>query len=75
MFSWYGNIKSVDDVFEVALQFSPKFPTEPPNVTIVSPSFHPNIDKHGKIVGFFSSQVTPEDPTLRAAVAKALAAS
>ena len=33
------------------------------------------IDKQGKIVAFFESKVTPEDPTLRAAIAKALASS
>ena len=33
------------------------------------------IDKQGKVVAFFESQVTPEDPALRAAIAKALAAS
>ena len=33
------------------------------------------IDKQGKVVAFFESQVTPEDPRLRAAIAKALAAS
>jgi len=31
------------------------------------------IDKQGKIVAFFPSEVTPEDPKLRAAIAKALA--
>jgi glutathione peroxidase len=31
------------------------------------------IDKNGKIVAFFPSQVKPEDPELRAAIAKALA--
>jgi glutathione peroxidase len=33
------------------------------------------VDKQGKIVAFFESAVTPEDPALRAAIAKALAAS
>jgi glutathione peroxidase len=33
------------------------------------------IDKNGKVVAFFESAVTPEDPALRAAIAKALAAS
>jgi glutathione peroxidase len=33
------------------------------------------IDKQGRIVAFFPSDVTPEDPALRAAIAKALAAS
>jgi len=33
------------------------------------------VDKHGKIVAFFESAVPPEDPALRAAIAKALAAS
>jgi glutathione peroxidase len=33
------------------------------------------VDKQGKVVAFFESQVTPEDPALRAAIAKALAAS
>lgn len=33
------------------------------------------LDKQGKIVAFFPSQVTPEDPALRAAIAKALASS
>ena len=33
------------------------------------------IDKQGRIVAFFPSAVTPEDPALRAAIAKALAAS
>ena len=33
------------------------------------------VDKQGKVVAFFSSQVTPEDPALRAAIAKALASS
>ena len=33
------------------------------------------IDKQGRIVAFFPSEVTPEDPALRAAIAKALAAS
>ena len=33
------------------------------------------IDKNGKIVAFFESKVTPEDPALRAAIAKALASS
>ena len=31
------------------------------------------IDKHGQIVAFFPSDVTPEAPELRAAIAKALA--
>jgi glutathione peroxidase len=31
------------------------------------------VDKQGKVVAFFPSEVTPEDPALRAAVAKALA--
>jgi len=31
------------------------------------------VDKQGRIVAFFASQVTPEDPALRAAIAKALA--
>jgi glutathione peroxidase len=31
------------------------------------------VDKQGKVVAFFESQVTPEDPALRAAIAKALA--
>ena len=31
------------------------------------------IDKQGRIVAFFPSAVTPEDPALRAAIAKALA--
>ena len=31
------------------------------------------VDKQGRIVAFFGSQVTPEDPALRAAIAKALA--
>jgi len=30
-------------------------------------------DKQGKVVGFFPSEVTPEDPALRAAIAKAIA--
>jgi glutathione peroxidase len=33
------------------------------------------IDKQGRIVAFFPSEVTPDDPTLRAAITKALAAS
>jgi glutathione peroxidase len=33
------------------------------------------IDKQGRIVAFFPSDVTPEDPALRAAIARALAAS
>ena len=33
------------------------------------------VDKQGRVVAFFPSQVTPEDPALRAAIAKALAAS
>lgn len=31
------------------------------------------IDKQGKVVAFFPSEVTPDDPKLRAAIAKALA--
>jgi glutathione peroxidase len=31
------------------------------------------VDKNGKVVAFFPSKVTPEDATLRAAIAKALA--
>ena len=31
------------------------------------------VDKQGKAVAFFPSEVTPEDPALRAAIAKALA--
>ncbi len=31
------------------------------------------IDKQGKVVAFFPSKVTPEDPALKAAIAKALA--
>jgi glutathione peroxidase len=31
------------------------------------------IDKQGQVVAFFESQVTPEDPRLRAAISKALA--
>ena len=30
------------------------------------------VDKHGKVVAFFPSEVTPEDPALRAAIAKAI---
>jgi glutathione peroxidase len=30
------------------------------------------VDRHGKVVAFFPSEVTPEDPALRAAIAKAL---
>jgi len=30
------------------------------------------VDKQGKVVAFFPSEVTPEDPSLRAAIAKAL---
>jgi glutathione peroxidase len=33
------------------------------------------VDKQGRIVAFFDSKVTPEDPALRAAIAKALASS
>src|SRR5687768_1758653 len=33
------------------------------------------VDKQGRIVAFFTSQVTPEDPALRSAITKALAAS
>jgi glutathione peroxidase len=33
------------------------------------------VDKQGKVVAFFPSDVTPEDPALRAAISKALAAS
>jgi glutathione peroxidase len=33
------------------------------------------VDKNGKVVAFFESQVTPEDPALRSAIAKALAGS
>ena len=33
------------------------------------------VDKQGKVVAFFPSDVTPEDPSLRAAITKALAAS
>ena len=32
------------------------------------------VDKQGRVVAFFPSEVTPEDPALRAAIAKALAA-
>jgi glutathione peroxidase len=32
------------------------------------------IDKQGKVIAFFPSEVTPEDPKLRAAIARALAA-
>ena len=31
------------------------------------------VDKHGQIVAFFPSDVTPDDPALRAAITKALA--
>jgi glutathione peroxidase len=33
------------------------------------------VDKQGKVVAFFESSVTPEDPALRGAIAKALASS
>ena len=33
------------------------------------------VDKQGRVVAFFPSAVTPEDPALRQAIAKALAAS
>lgn len=33
------------------------------------------IDKQGRIAAFFPSEVTPEDPALRAAISKALAAN
>ena len=33
------------------------------------------VDKQGKVVAFFESSVTPEDPALRAAIAQALASS
>jgi glutathione peroxidase-family protein len=31
------------------------------------------VDKQGRVVAFFPSKVTPEDPALKAAIAKALA--
>jgi len=31
------------------------------------------IDKQGRVAAFFPSETTPEDPSLRAAIAKALA--
>jgi glutathione peroxidase len=33
------------------------------------------VDKNGKVVAFFESQVTPEDPALRTAISKALSGS
>ena len=33
------------------------------------------VDKQGRVVAFFESKVTPEDPALRAAIAKAMASS
>jgi glutathione peroxidase len=33
------------------------------------------VDKNGKVIAFFPSAVTPEDPALRAAISKALAGS
>jgi len=33
------------------------------------------VDKNGKVVAFFPSEVTPEDPSLRFAISKALAGS
>jgi glutathione peroxidase len=33
------------------------------------------VDKQGRVVAFFPSEATPEDPALRAAIARALAAS
>jgi glutathione peroxidase len=33
------------------------------------------VDKQGKVVAFFPSEVTPEDPALRAAIAKVMAGS
>jgi glutathione peroxidase len=33
------------------------------------------VDKQGKVVAFFPSEVTPEDPALRAAISKALTSS
>jgi glutathione peroxidase len=33
------------------------------------------IDKQGRIAAYFPSEVTPEDPALRAAIAKALSAN
>jgi glutathione peroxidase len=33
------------------------------------------VDKQGRVVAFFPSDVTPEDPALRAAIARALGAS
>jgi len=33
------------------------------------------VDRQGRVVAFFPSEVTPEDPTLRAAIARALRAS
>ena len=33
------------------------------------------VDKNGKVIAFFPSAVTPEDPALRAAIAKAIAGS
>jgi glutathione peroxidase len=33
------------------------------------------VDKQGRVIAFFPSAVTPEDPALRAAIAKAMAAS
>jgi glutathione peroxidase len=33
------------------------------------------VDKNGKVIAFFPSAVTPEDPALRAAIAKAISGS
>ncbi|EPY36980.1 ubiquitin-conjugating enzyme E2 C [Strigomonas culicis] len=55
LFHWIGTVQGVDHTpyegmeFQLSIVFSPNYPFEAPQVTFVTPCFHPNVDTHGAI--------------------------
>eukprot|EP00796_Vickermania_ingenoplastis_P003879 gene3879-2751_t len=55
LFNWIGTVQGVEGTpyedleFQLRLKFSDNYPYQPPEVTFITPCFHPNIDVHGAI--------------------------
>ena len=55
LFKWIGTLKGGDGTpfeglsYKLDLRFPPDYPFSPPQITFVTPCFHPNVDERGNI--------------------------
>lgn len=55
LFTWIGSVRGVDGTpyesltFDVRIKFPDNYPYHPPEVTFLTPCFHPNVDKQGAV--------------------------